>query len=134
MNVILGGNSFVDCQTLLAYQGSPVLRVLLSPVRVTLSTPSGVPNVSHLVVDEGMVAPAEAGLIVAGDGLFTLISHPDRIPILMAVLANSDTVCLRIELRPLGMNIYDDVNGLHIGGNVFRGNDIRNAAIAINLG
>ena len=34
MKVILGGNSFVDCQTLLAYQGRAVLRVLLAPVRV----------------------------------------------------------------------------------------------------
>ena len=37
MKVILGGNSFIDCQALLAYQGRAVLRVLLDPVRVALS-------------------------------------------------------------------------------------------------
>jgi len=133
MKVILGGNSFVDCQTLLAYQGRAVLRVLLAPVRVVLNTPSDVPNVRHLSVDdEGRVNPAEAGSVVARDHWFAFIAN--ETPLVVAILASPDTVHLRIELRPLGMNIYDDVNGLHIGGNAFRGNDIRNAASAINLG
>ena len=98
-----------------------------------MNTSSDVPNVRHLSVDdEGRVNPAEAGSVVARDHWFAFIAN--ETPLVVAILASPDTVHLRIELRPLGMNIYDDVNGLHIGGNAFRGNDIRNAATAINLG
>lgn len=133
MKVILGGNSFIDCQTLVAYQEQAILRVLLDPVRVALNTPTDVPTVRHLVVDEkSAIYPADAGRVVAGDLCFAFIAND--VTIVVAILAEQETVHLRLELRPFGMNIYDDVNGLHIGGNAFRGNEIRNAAIGINLG
>lgn len=133
MTVILGGNSFIDCQILLAYQGRPIVRVLLDPVRVALSTPNDVPKVRHLNLDEkGHVHPADAGHVVAGDRCFAFIAND--VAVIVAILANQETIHLRLELRPFGMNIYDDVNGLHIGANAFKGNEIRNAATAINLG
>lgn len=133
MKVILGGNSFIDCQTLLAYQGRTIVRVLLDPIRVALNTPNDVAKVRHLIVDEKSdVHPADAGHAVAGDRCFAFIAND--VAVIVAILVNQETVHLRLELRPFGMNIYDDVNGLHIGGNAFRGNEIRNAATAINLG
>jgi hypothetical protein len=55
-------------------------------------------------------------------------------PLVLASLVRPETVLLRLDLRPLGINIFDDFAGLHIGANVFVRNEVRNAAIAINLG
>jgi len=38
------------------------------------------------------------------------------------------------RVRAVGMNIYDDVAGLHVGGSTFAGNELVAAAIGINLG
>lgn len=40
---------------------------------------------------------------------------------------------LRLDLRPLGIDTFDDPGGLHVGNNVFVGNVIEGAAVAINL-
>jgi hypothetical protein len=134
MKVILGGNSFIDCQALLAYQGHPILRVLQDPLRVTLNT-IDVQNVRHLVVDEdGHVEPSDVGHVLRWNNCFAFISSDSDSALLLAIESDRETIYLRLELRPLGMNIYDDVNGLHIGGNAFKENEIRNAATAINLG
>ena len=133
MRVIVGNNSFIDCQALLAYHGRPMLRVLLDPLRVVFNTPRDVPNVRHVAIDEnGHVEPSELGHVLGGVNCFAFVASD--VALLLAIQAHSETIYLRLELRPLGMNIYDDVNGLHIGGNAFSGNEIRNAATAINLG
>jgi hypothetical protein len=41
---------------------------------------------------------------------------------------------LRDAMDPLGIRIFDDFDGLHIGENTFSGNVVRQAAVAINLG
>jgi len=52
----------------------------------------------------------------------------------IATLLDAQTAHLRIDLRPLGINVYDDADGLHIGKNTFAGNAVSRAAVAINLG
>jgi hypothetical protein len=51
----------------------------------------------------------------------------------VALHRSADTVHLKIDLRPFGYEIYDDVEGLHIGTNLFAHNEIRGAAVAISL-
>ena len=55
-------------------------------------------------------------------------------PMLVAISEGQDRVLLRLDLRLIGINVFDDAEGLHIGGNSFRGNRISNAATAISLG
>lgn len=54
--------------------------------------------------------------------------------ILSATLPDQETVYLKLDLRPVGMVIYDDHLGLHIGGNLPAGSSFSNCMTAISLG
>jgi hypothetical protein len=119
VRVILGSNEFIDCPTLLAYRGRPVLRVGLNPLRVDLDPPADLPPVAlhHRVTDRS-------------DAIITEANQP----VAVATLIDAETVNLALNLRPLGMNIVADLGGIHIGRNLFVGNVIEGAPIGINLG
>jgi hypothetical protein len=55
--------------------------------------------------------------------------------IVIATLLDSgpDTVHLALDLRYIGLNIYADVTGLHVGDNLIAGNAVKDAGVAINL-
>jgi len=131
MIVELGANRFIDCRSLLGHRGVDVLAVQLAPLRISLRVPDDA-QVTSIAVEDGAV--------VRGDGVTT--SHDERsfaiyahdVLVAVALLRDRDTVSLKLDLRSLGLHIYDDFEGLHIGTNVFAGNEIRNAAVAIALG
>jgi len=54
-------------------------------------------------------------------------------PLLIAALVNDTTVHPKIDLRPLGLRIYDDAQGLHLGGNVLWHNAFTDCSTAIAL-
>ena len=58
----------------------------------------------------------------------------DEAPLAIATLLDETTVSLRIDLRLIGMSLFDDALGLHVGTNLFAGNRIANASTAIALG
>jgi len=57
----------------------------------------------------------------------------DKAPLLAAVRLSHDTVHVRLDLRPLGVNIHDDDRGLHVGDSLLAGNDIGGCDTAIGL-
>jgi len=124
VRVILGGNLFVNCPTLIAYRGVPTLRVMLNPLRIDLNIPPnlpGAPNpaiLRHVLTDrsEAIFGPGDYAIATA-----TLLDPP------------TETVHLGLDLRPIGINIYVDPAGLHVGNNVFAANVVEGAAVAINL-
>jgi hypothetical protein len=118
VKVILGSNEFIDCPTLLAYKGKPVLRVTINPVRVALDPPPDLPRVElrHVTTDR-------SDAIIAGEQA-----------IVIGTLISPDTVHLALDLRPIGMNIVADVRGIRVGNNLFVGNVIQSMAVGITLG
>lgn len=125
MTVILGGNQFIDCQNILSYRGQAVLRVLVNPLRVEINAPADIPGAPNPVVLRNVQSERSFGVFTTGDravALATLLD-PER-----------EIVHLTLDLRPLGMNIYDDPQGLHVGNNLFSMNVIEGAATAISLG
>lgn len=50
-----------------------------------------------------------------------------------ATLLDQETVHLKTDLRRVGINIYDDHAGLHVGHNTLTGNSFANCATAIAL-
>lgn len=124
MRVILGGNHFIDCPTLIAHRGEPLLRVLFNPLRIDLNLPADLPN-----------APSPTLLRhVLTDGSETIFS-PGENAIAIATLLDpaTETAHLFLDLRYIGMNIFVDPGGLHIGTNVFTANAVQGAEVAINL-
>lgn len=129
--VHLGRNRFVDCESILAYKGTPVLAVRTEPLRVALATPAGITTVQSVRIDEAGWSPKNRLRVIATAQSFAAIW--DEYALLMAIVSDPDTTHLRLDLRPVGIAIYDDFDGLHIGQNVFSGNVVSNSAAAINL-
>jgi hypothetical protein len=130
--VVLGQNRFVDCDVILGYKGEPLLRVALDPLRVELTTPPGVRSVQIHVDPNGGNQPADAPLrVVRSQDSFAIFWNEQAL--VVATLLDTQTAHVKLDLRPLGINIYDDFRGLHIGSNTFTGNEIRRTATAIAL-
>jgi hypothetical protein len=132
MIVLLGRNRFLDCVSILAYKARPLLQVALDPLRIDLATPDDVSSVRRVRVTQHERGPHEHVRVVASAESFVILW--DDYAVAVAIVLDHETILLKVDLRPLGINIYDDFVGLHIGGNVFSGNEVRNAAVAINLG
>lgn len=130
--VILGGNRFVDCGSLLVHRGVPLLRVEFDPLRVELRTPENLPSGRLARVDPAGHGPEDHVRVVATSQSFAIFWDDDAL--VLATLLDAQTVHLKLDLRPLGINIYDDPSGLHIGGNLFSRNAVSGAAAAISLG
>jgi len=133
MIVVLGGNEFVDCENILAAKGEPLLSVRAPPLTITIRTPQGWPPPQALTVVSNEALPHQEGVRVVRDGVSVCVVFHD-FPMLFAVSEKPDRVLLRLDLRSIGINVFDDAQGLHIGGNFFRGNRISNAATGISLG
>lgn len=126
MTVILGGNRFIDCQSIFSFKGQSMVRVLLDPLRVQIDPPPDLPAIPH----EGQ---KPLGLReVATDRSYALF-RGDR-AVAIATLLDADEVHLTLDLRPLGIIIYDDADGLHIGDNLFSKNTVQGVGSAISLG
>ena len=130
--VLLGGNRFEDCESILAHKGIPLLRVRFDPLRLELATPEGLPSGLMLRVDEKGITPEGRVRTVIAPQSFAVFWDDNALAI--ATMLDSQTAHLKLDLRPLGINIYDDPSGLHIGQNIFSGNEVRHSAVAINLG
>ena len=54
--------------------------------------------------------------------------------LLSATLLDNETSHLKLDLRPVGIVIYDDPEGLHIGSNLLAKSSFANCMTAISLG
>jgi hypothetical protein len=130
--VLLGGNRFVECESILAYKGMPILKVGSDPLHLELVTPNGSPSRPSVRVDHKGGSPPDQVRVVATPRSFAVFWREHALAV--ATLLDAETVHLKLDLRPLGINIHDDLDGLHIGHNVFSGNLVSHSAAAINLG
>lgn len=132
ITVVLGQNRFIDCQSLLAYKGFSILRVAADPVRVELATPDGQSTRPNVRVNQSEANPADQVRVIQSPVSFAIFMNWRALAV--ATLLEPGVVHLSLDLRPVGINIYDDVSGLHIGGNTFVGNVVSHSAVGINLG
>jgi hypothetical protein len=122
LKVILGTNYFIDCASILSHKGRSVLSVEANPVRIELEIPPD----AAAKTDKPEIKE------VSREGYSGVFTKEDQ-AVAIATLLTPDVIHLKLDLRPLGMNIFDDPSGLHVGRNVFSGNVIEGAAAAINL-
>ncbi len=127
MIVELGTNRFIDCGTILGWRGEPLLAVGPHPLTVTLRLPSE-QGTSLLPLEERSQLPITTVL----DGHCRAVFAGDHL-VLLAVLRDPDRVHLRVDLRPFGLVIHDEAEGLRVGSNLIAQNEISNAAVAIAL-
>jgi hypothetical protein len=128
--VLLGTNRFEGCDTLFSVAGKPMLRVQIDPLSVLLDLPKEVFPGGGITVAPG-ATPTESVETVDTDRSVAVFWRKQALVI--ATLVEPHTVHLKIDLRAAGANIYDDVEGLHVGSNVFRDNVVTASAVAISL-
>jgi hypothetical protein len=129
--VLLGRNRFEECDSILSYQGQSLVKVVFDPLRVDFSTPHSLPSQRIVRVDKNAVFPSDHVRVVATPQSFAVFW--DDSALIIATLMGPGTAHLKMDLRPLGIAVYDDADGLHIGKNVFSGNVARRSATAISL-
>jgi hypothetical protein len=133
MNVVWGGNHIVDCVALLSWKDQVVLSVSSSPPRVDLKTPANPPNGKAVTIAQNQVIESPPGIKVAvtPESVAVLL---DDVPLLTVVDIGQDSLLVRADLRPLGMTVFDDASGLHIGASVLANNRFSGCSTAIALG
>jgi hypothetical protein len=132
--VVFGSNHFVDCGTLVAFGSEPILRVDLGPLRLTLVTPAALPSgrTISVVDNEGNPSSSIEVRVIKNDSSVAIFWGEQ--PLVIATELDADTVSLRADLRPIGINLYDDATGLHIGNMHLVGSTFSGAAVAFQLG
>ncbi len=129
--VLLGRNRLVGCESVLAYRGLPIVTVRFDPLRVELNTAGRSSPLRTVRVDQENERTGNRVRTVATPRSFAIL-WGER-PLAVATLLDAETALLKMDLRPLGLPVYDDDDGLHIGKQVFAGNVVNHPAVAINL-
>lgn len=136
-SVIIGTNRITNCQTLISVKGTPLLQISLSPLRVSLKLPRDLPSriffeiVDNELKGEGL-ALNSAPHIVRGETNVSIFWND--VLLVSATLVDQETAHVKIDLRRLGILIFDDHEGLHVGRNLLAHNSFMNCMTAINLG
>jgi hypothetical protein len=114
-----------------------LLQVGLSPLRVSLRLPRDLPSriffevVDNEIKGDGINANPDLR-IVPGEANISIFWK--NMLLLSATLLDRETAHLKIDLRPVGILIFDDHTGLHIGKNVLARTSFTNCMTAISLG
>ncbi len=135
--VLLGTNRFTGYGAILGWQNRPVLRIG-DDASVYLSAP-GDPSPTSAwtqTTSDASQPPNHPILVVrAGDktscGLFVRATGH---ALVLATLIGPSLVHVRVDLRPLNLMIYDDIDGLHVGGTRIAAQDLQGTGTAIWLG
>ena len=116
-------------------RGEQLLRVAARPLRVTLTTPAGWDEARAVrVVENGLTAGGPDARVLKSEHSVVLLLRGVPVVTAMADPSNMGEIHLRVDLRPLGIQLFDDASGLHVGSNLHTGNRVSNAATAISLG
>lgn len=137
MTVFWGRNRMVDCVALLSLGEQLVLAVSGPPIKVDLAAQPPLTSVG-INIRQNKYVGGQSGFLrifptpdaeqpnavtmLAGDSL-----------VLFAHTTLPDEIVLHVDLRPIGMNVFDDANGIHIGDSTLAGNTFQGASTAISL-
>lgn len=122
--VVLGGNGFRDCATIIDFGGEPLLGVVPKTGEIELRVPAPPPGVagSRLVIQGNRASGSDELLLRQ----LLLRSHEDEVRVyfhhalLLVVSKLSETSThVHLDLRPLGVRVFSDSEGLHVGPHNF---------------
>jgi hypothetical protein len=129
--VLLGTNTFIDCGALLAVGDDAVVRVdRASPPALTLKTPPRAAR--QIAVHAGRPAAADPHVAVVESETMCAVFYDEHL-LAIAVRMDDERVHLTLDLRPVGVLVYTDPEGLHVGPHVIAKNTLRGSGTAIAL-
>ncbi len=137
MIVRWGGNLFRDCVALLSYGDRVVLAVSGPPIRIDLAAPPPVFPAALDIRQNQLLGGQPDHFKVSGTPdletpqALTIVANGR--PVLMAQAIAADEIILHVDLRALGVNIFDDASGLHVGDSTLANNTFEGSSAAIAL-
>jgi len=136
-SVIIGTNRFDKCRILISVRERPLLQVSSAPLRISLAIPHDVPSKEYFEIVDNELKPERSPIgsrprIIPSEKNVSVFL--DNVLLLSATLIEDEAVHVKIDLRRLGILIYDDHEGLHIGKNIMANNSFANCMTAIALG
>ena len=131
-SVLMGLNRFDNCRTLIAWGEHPVLKAEAGLSSLQFDT-TGLGEKIRAVRVEGqnVTVGKEVLSLVASDATTVLFGGNQAI--LIATRIDEHTLHIKLDLRPLGLNIFDDIAGLHVGRNVIASNSFNGCQVGIRL-
>jgi hypothetical protein len=136
-SIIVGTNRITNCRVLVGVKDQPLLQVAFSPLRISFKLPEGLPAPISLEIADNVLK----GEGIASNPDVRVISGESNVSIfwkdlllLSATLLDDETAHLKLDLRPIGIVIYDDPEGLHIGNNLLARSAFTDCMTAISLG
>jgi hypothetical protein len=128
--VLMGLNRFENCRILIMWREHPVLRAEAGLSSLQLDT-TGLGEKIRPVRVEGQNVVGDDCRLIASDAGKTVLVRDQAI--LLATRIDEHTLHIKLDLRPLGLNIFDDVAGLHVGRNVMASNSFTGCQVGIRL-
>ena len=132
-SVLMGLNRFENCQTLIAWGEHPVLKAEAGLSSLQLDTSvMGEKILAVRVKGKSLAVGKQVFSLIASDVGTTVLFGGNQ-AILVATQIDEHTLHIKLDLRPLGLNIFDDVAGLHVGRNVMASNSFNGCKVGIRL-
>jgi hypothetical protein len=128
--IIIGSNRFVDCGSIIRLGASDIVRVQPDPLRLDFDVPA-FENRGAFAVKEN-VAQTEGLRVIAGPSTTSLFLG--EFALVAATQLATDIIHLHLDLRPIGLNIFDDGKTLFVGPMQFTESGMQGAACAVQLG
>lgn len=133
-DVVLGSNHFIDCVNIVAIRQHVLVRLEANPLRLSLTTPPDLPSARRVNIINNEIREGSDPKVQVVKSDTSVAVFWEDVPLSIATVFGGVKVSLRLDLRPIGINLYDDASGLYAGGNRFAGNRIVNCGTAIALG
>jgi hypothetical protein len=137
MTVFWGGNRMVDCVSLLSWREHLVLAVVGLPIKIDLAAQPPLASVG-INIRQNRDLGTQSGFLrilatpdAEQPNAVTMLGG-DRL-VLFAHAPFPDEIVLHVDLRPIGMNVFDDADGIHIGDSTLAGNTFQGVSTAITL-
>lgn len=131
ISAIMGHNRFENCRTLIAWQERPLLQVKGEPSSLRLDTTGLGDKIRGIRIEGKGVTAGEGVRVVISEFSTTVFVNNEGI--LFVTKLDQQTLHAKVDLRSLGLNVYDDVEGLHVGRNIIIHNAFRDCEVGVRL-
>jgi len=111
-SVIVGTNKITNCRTLVSVKDDPLIQVDIAPLRVSLRLPRNLPSGVFFEIVENEILgkrPQELRVVPSASNVSVLWKE---MLLLSATLLDERTAHLKVDLRTLGIRIFDDHEGV----------------------
>lgn len=128
---LLGSNVFEDCENILIISGTPLFSYKIEPggpkISFNLSSP---PAKTAIQVEDNLKKKGKVEVKTKKN--YATVKMGKKM--LLELSTEGETVVINLDLRPLGLSIYTDLNALHVGGSQLSQNIIKQSRNGISIG